>query len=208
MIYFTADWHLDHENIIEYCGRPFNKLHVMNHVIVKNFNTLVGQDDLTYHLGDFSLRGSENWQMISRWVKQLNGKHILVLGNHDKLDPFLYVECGFQSVHTYLKVEGFHCIHDPAVACSVSVLKAGEWWLCGHVHNLFSNKQNVINVGVDVWNFKPVSIEEIRQLSTKCPECNGWGVLFVEAGIPNIIKPCPRCKGEMAGEESLSRNIK
>lgn len=171
MIYFTSDQHFDHENIIKYCGRPFNKLHKMNHNLMINFNKIVAQEDITYHLGDFSLRGPENWPLIKNWIKKLNGTHILILGNHDKLNPFLYVECGFQSVHTYLKVEEFHLIHDPAPACNIELKRKGEWWLCGHIHNLFKIQSNVVNIGVDVWDFKPISIEHIRSIIKENEKC-------------------------------------
>lgn len=159
MIYFTADQHFDHENIIEFCNRPFNKLHIMNHSIIRNFNSIVNEKDITYHLGDFTLRGSENWSMIKGWLNKMSGTHVLILGNHDKLNPFLYVECGFVSVHTYLQVEEFHLIHDPAI----TVINENLKWLCGHIHTLFKKTKNVLNVGVDVWSFFPVSIDEVRK---------------------------------------------
>jgi calcineurin-like phosphoesterase family protein len=134
----------------------------MNHTIIKNFNQIVGKEDTTYHLGDFTLRGPENWPLIKNWVHKLNGTHILILGNHDKLNPFAYVECGFQSVHTYLKVDDFHLVHDPAV-CNVAL---NEPWLCGHIHRLFtiSNRGNIINVCVDVWNFYPVPLDHLKSI--------------------------------------------
>jgi calcineurin-like phosphoesterase family protein len=51
--------------------------------------------------------------------------------------------------------------------------------LCGHVHNNWEIKKYgrsyVINIGVDVWNFRPVSIDEILKrlnkfISSHCPE--------------------------------------
>ena len=48
-------------------------------------------------------------------------------------------------------------MHDPAVAN----VKRDKLWLAGHVHTLFKHAGNVINVGVDQWNYMPVNIEEI-----------------------------------------------
>ena len=129
----------------------------MNSTIIANFNSKVKKEDTTFHLGDFTLRGSENWPMVKGWVNKLNGKHILILGNHDKLNPFIYERCGFQSVHTSLNVEEFYLVHDPA-KCNIDLKRK---WLCGHIHNIFKKQGNIINVGVDVWNFFPVSLEEI-----------------------------------------------
>ena len=161
MNWFTADQHFDHEELIyTYCTRPFNKLHVHNRTLINNHNRLVNKDDIVYHLGDFTLRGPENKHHIERWVRQLNGHNILILGNHDKLKPFDYVDIGFESVHTYLKVGEFNLIHDPAVA----TVKPDELWLCGHVHRLFEKSRNAVNVGVDVRSFYPISEDELRKL--------------------------------------------
>jgi|WetSurSiteA1Bulk_404760.scaffolds.fasta_scaffold14510_3 calcineurin-like phosphoesterase family protein len=168
MIYFTSDQHFDHENAIEYCDRPFSKLHKMNWQIIYNFNKVVCKDDTTYHIGDFTLRGPENWALIRGWLKKLNGKHILIMGNHDKLNPFSYVECGFQSVHTMLTLHGTYdimMIHDPAkfkdFPGSVNFIK-----LFGHSHQHFKidREARMLNVGVDVHDFYPVSINRVLDI--------------------------------------------
>lgn len=40
----------------------------------------------------------------------------------------------------------------------------GSWLLCGHVHDKWKTKHKMINVGVDVWNFQPVSTTEIIRI--------------------------------------------
>ena len=37
----------------------------------------------------------------------------------------------------------------------------GEWLLHGHVHDLWKVKDKMINVGVDVNEYKPISLEQI-----------------------------------------------
>ena len=160
MIYFTADEHFDHSMILEYCKRPFDNVKYMEKTLIRNFNSELKESDITYHIGDFSLHSESNKYRVKTILEKLNGTHVLILGNHDQLKPFSYVDIGFQSVHTYLKVEEFNLAHDPATA----TVKQDEWWLCGHVHNLFQIVKNVVNVGVDVWNFYPISIDCIRIL--------------------------------------------
>ena len=48
--------------------------------------------------------------------------------------------------------------HDPAIHC----MFPNKIIICGHVHNLFKVQKNVINVGVDVWDYKPVSFEQLK----------------------------------------------
>jgi len=159
LIYFTADQHFGHENIIKYTHRPFKNANNMNNELIRRYNAVVTDEDTVYFIGDVSL--SRNVDSIAGWVERLNGSKHLILGNHDALKPFTYVDhIGFWSVHTALRVEEFVLCHDPAPSC----VDRERIWLCGHVHNLFKQINNVVNVGVDVWDFAPVSIEQIRQL--------------------------------------------
>jgi calcineurin-like phosphoesterase family protein len=83
LIYFTSDEHYDHHNIIEFCDRPFNSVAHMQAELVARHNTMVGPDDVVYHLGDFAL----NKKTVPRILPRLNGKHYLVAGNHDACHP-------------------------------------------------------------------------------------------------------------------------
>ncbi len=164
MRFFTSDQHFYHENIVRYCGRPFKNAHQMNRTIIERYNSVVGNTDVCYILGDFTM--TANADQIEPIVRKLNGRKILVLGNHDRLRPFSYVELGFESVHTSLDLiiagERVTCIHDPAPACAVGVTNR---WLVGHVHGLFKflNNSSVTNVGVDAWDFTPVSEEQLLE---------------------------------------------
>jgi len=93
-------------------------------------------------------------------VIKMNGEKHLVLGNHDVFKTFSYItDLGFTSAHTSLEVEEFILNHDPAT-CFIDKERI---WLCGHIHDLFIHQRNVLNVGVDVWDYTPVSIETIRK---------------------------------------------
>ena len=160
MIYFTADQHFGHANIIEYCDRPFKNKDIMANIIVKNHNSVVGQDDIVYIIGDLSLVNTDGRNYLEKIIKSLNGTLHLIMGNHDRLRPFTYIDMGITSVHTSLEVGEFILNHDPAASC----MDRERTWLCGHIHNLFKYCKNVVNVGVDVWDFKPVAIDCIREI--------------------------------------------
>lgn len=167
--WFTGDQHFDHEQVIEYCGRPWPKVKKMNNGIIGRYREVVKPEDTVYFVGDISLRGSENFGYYRRLLtKTLPGRKILILGNHDGLKPFAYVEAGFESVHTSLVIQDWDSNeyilnHDPAPSC----IDRKKIWLCGHVHELFLTCRNVINVGVDVWDFYPVSFNRIYEMAQK-----------------------------------------
>jgi calcineurin-like phosphoesterase family protein len=162
-IWFTADQHYDHTSIISYTGRPFANKEEMNETIIKRYNKVVKDGDTVYFLGDLSMYYDEtDWLKLARYIQQLKGRKILIQGNHDRFNPFAYVEMGFESVHTSL-VETFEgkpyvMVHDPSVACDVrGIFK----FICGHVHGLFKKQKGCLNVGVDVWNYYPVKLEDV-----------------------------------------------
>ena len=71
MIYYTADTHFGHKNIIKYCERPFKSASHMDEVIIKNWNAIVKPEDTIFHLGDFSME--KNPERIEKWLSRLNG---------------------------------------------------------------------------------------------------------------------------------------
>lgn len=167
MRYFTSDPHYFHNNIIRYCSRPFKDTNEMERVLIERYNSVVKPEDTCYWVGD-----SGFWRQpdqIGRILKRLNGTKVLILGNHDdKFGPFTFVDQGFVSVHTSLIIHDLGIVlnHDPSVHCCIPSSMA---LICGHIHGLFRHVRNdsglnVINVGVDVWDFTPVSEEKILEI--------------------------------------------
>ena len=63
-VWFTADTHIGHRNIIKYCQRPFSDVEDMNKTLISNWNKVVGINDYVFHLGDFSVGGAAEWTSL------------------------------------------------------------------------------------------------------------------------------------------------
>ena len=150
----------------------------MNLTITTNHNKKLTEDDLLYHIGDFSFKGTSN---ALHWENQLNGTIIHLLGNHDKNN-------GVKSyiTHAIMKFAGntVYVTHIPPEDNQMETLESHiisscDFIICGHVHDLWKhkiistwshgclNKKLAINVGVDVWDFQPVSITSILKYISK-----------------------------------------
>lgn len=79
MKWFTSDLHFSHANVIRYCQRPFENVHQMNTYLTKIWNETIGVNDTVYCLGDFCMNPKTSHII----TPQLNGRKILIPGNHD-----------------------------------------------------------------------------------------------------------------------------
>lgn len=78
--FYISDTHFGHEAIIGSCSRPFSSVQEMDEFMIDAWNSVVSNDDIVYHLGDFAFGGPDHAKHI---FQQLNGRKILILGNHD-----------------------------------------------------------------------------------------------------------------------------
>lgn len=162
--FFTSDTHFGHANIIKYCNRPFTSVEEMDNTLIHNWNAIVRPEDTVYHLGDFAVGGGP----AAPYLRRLNGTIHFCLGNHDKrlvaaYDGFIphvkEVSAEKQKIvlcHYAMKVwNGSH---------------KGDWQLYGHSHGTLPDDPTALScdVGVDCWNYFPVSMEQLQaKMKTK-----------------------------------------
>ena len=173
-IFFTADTHFMHENILSANpdlinkGRPWSNTRDHDEELLANWNNVVDKNDVVYHLGDFALgKGPKKvlqcyYQAI---IYRLNGKKHLIIGNHDKKETLALD--GWESINNMMKIKVFDQViilcHYPMMAWDRS--HYGTWHLHGHMHNMLNPSTNRyrIDVGVDNWSWAPVSFNRIKQ---------------------------------------------
>lgn len=175
-IWFTSDLHFGHANIITYCRRPFHSVDNMNKLLIMQWNEVVADDDTVYVLGDVALgKMADTLPLCS----QLKGTKKLVPGNHDRCWTGhrkaggwkeRYEEVGFEILPNQVDFElDFTLCHFPYAGDSQAEdryvehrpIDTGRILLHGHVHDAWKAKDNMINVGVDVWGYYPVSLDDI-----------------------------------------------
>lgn len=132
-IWFTADSHIGHRNIIKYCKRPFSDVEEMNKTLISNWNKVVGINDYVFHLGDFSVGGAAEWTSL---LDSLNGRIFLVLGNHDMNNVDQGFMRRFEDVSMQMLIsigkQRVYLNHYPFL-CYGGAYR-GTWQLFGHVH--------------------------------------------------------------------------
>lgn len=167
MVFFTADTHFGHDNIIRFCDRPFQDVDSMNESLIANWNRRVTNADTVYVVGDMFFRCANAEEILLR----LKGKKRLLVGNHDsgwmKKVP---LEKYFVSVDHYLETtDGLHTMtlcHYPLLSWNH---QRKSYMIHGHIHNdrsadfwpLLAVRSNVLNAGCDVNGYSPVSFDEL-----------------------------------------------
>jgi len=129
-----------HEKIIEYCNRPFDSVHQMDEEMIARWNAVVKPEDTVYHLGDFAFfRGGPD--VLKDITRRLNGRKILVSGNHDKR-PGCMREGGFDEVY-----------EDQLV-----IDRDDTKLLLSHKR---ISSMPTLNVSVELWNYYPIPLPTV-----------------------------------------------
>lgn len=181
-LWFTADNHFYHENIISYCERPYSNASHMNSDMIMRWNRCVKENDDVIIAGDFIHSG--NIENIKYILNSLNGNKWLVYGNHCYQNKFerpviqaLFNGRCYDSMDFNVKdsdIEDgfvkFHINHYPCEAWT-----RGAIHLHGHIHSgpkqkgveILIKKSMRYDIGVDNNNFAPISYKDVMTVITK-----------------------------------------
>jgi calcineurin-like phosphoesterase family protein len=163
--YFTSDSHFGHENVIRYCNRPFANADEMDEAMIERWNAIVKPNDTVYHLGDFAMGKNAAPNILRR----LNGTKHLIWGNHDsnqtrKLDLWASSQYALEIKEADKLI----------VLCHYSMRvwnksHYGSLMLYGHSHGSMEGNDQSLDVGVDCWNFEPITLEQILERMATLP---------------------------------------
>lgn len=180
--YFTSDLHLGSTLINKYAHRPFKDASEALDYLTYNICKTCDCFDSLIHVGDFMLSGDDRHgseedhgldMNVRDYLSDINPRVILLAGNHDDghncesdcKSMVLDLNQNYRNVY----VNHFPSCHKDYRGPTGHGNKV-QVNLCGHVHDkwliLFDSNKHVlnINVGVDVWGYKPVRDAEITYL--------------------------------------------
>jgi calcineurin-like phosphoesterase family protein len=158
MVFFTADCHFGHKNIINYCNRPFKSIEEMDETLINNWNNKVSNNDVIYHIGDFCFGNAKNY------IEKLNGEKHFLLGDHDK--PLHNINKNSAIIHKEmilkLTIEEVKLILCHWCMRVWPLSHYNSIHLFGHSHGSLEARGQSRDVGVDNNNFSPLSINDIK----------------------------------------------
>ena len=177
--FFTADLHLGHADIVTSRmarPRPFASIEEHDEAIISRWNeTVLSNSDDVYVLGDFSL--GLDAAALERAFRRLRGRKHLIVGNHDHARTLRLPWSSKPADLRRIAVDHGDRRHD-IVACHYPMrswvrVHHGSLHLYGHTHGSLPGTRRSCDVGVDVWEFRPVTLPEIvdaMALSDTWPE--------------------------------------
>ena len=176
-LFFCSDSHYGHYNICKYCHRPFQSRSEMDQTLIKNWNSVVPEDGIVVHCGDFMLPHNEDIKEYNKYLNQLHGRVLLLRGNHD-IASLDWVSDKLIAVRdqAMIVVDGVKIFaqHYPCAAFN------GDYHVYGHIHTLADGtcygidgdvtkvmRKNTYDVGVDQNGYTPVSYWQLCDIFRK-----------------------------------------
>ena len=160
-VWFTADTHFGHAGALGRFRRPFASVPEMDEAMIRRWNETVGPDDDIWHLGDFALRYAA--ERMAAILDRLAGRKHLITGNND--GPATSALAGWSSVAAYAEIEvaGVRLVLCHYAFRTWNGMYKGAYNLHGHSHGQLRGMTRQVDVGVDVWDFRPIGLDHIRR---------------------------------------------
>jgi calcineurin-like phosphoesterase family protein len=158
-VYFTSDTHFGDARRLRIDKRPFKTIGEHDSALIARWNEVVGPDDDVYHLGDFAV--TMDAAAVESWLAALNGRKHLIVGNNDS--PAVTGSSAWASISHYVElvIDGRLVVlcHYPFRTWHRSTKGAID--IHGHSHGKLKELPRQYDVGIDVFDYRPVTFAEI-----------------------------------------------
>ena len=87
MKFFTSDLHFGDDKTLKVDNRPFKNSKDFDKFIIKLWNKQAKKSDVIYVIGDFidcDGEGHNSWEKTIKYVKKINAKVVLIMGNNEE----------------------------------------------------------------------------------------------------------------------------
>ena len=157
-VFFTADTHFGHAAARAFYRRPFADVAEMDAAMVARWNAAVAPGDEVWHLGDFAV----HYPAPSPLLDGLHGRKHLITGNNDP--TAVTALSGWASVAPYmeLEIDGTRLVLCHYAFRTWRDMSKGALNLHGHSHGRLRPQARQFDVGVDAWDFRPVTLAELK----------------------------------------------
>jgi calcineurin-like phosphoesterase family protein len=165
-VFLIADTHFNHTNILRHESQSrsrWNSVDQMNIDLVAIWNSIVNPDDRVYHLGDVAMNNKG-----LQFAAQLNGRKVLIRGNHDneKLTKYVAIFDDIRATHEM----------DRVILSHIPVHENQKYRYRANIHGHLHSKRVLDSLGdIDPWyisvsveqiNFTPILFEELMKNGT------------------------------------------
>jgi calcineurin-like phosphoesterase family protein len=159
-VFFTGDTHFGHGGALGLFRRPFASVHAMDEAMVERWNAVVGAGDEVWHLGDFAVR--QPAARMRALLGALAGRKHLIIGNNDGAATVALEGWGSVRHYAELEIESTLLVLGHYPLRSWNRMTKGALNLHGHSHGRLKPLPRQADVGVDVFDFRPVTLADIR----------------------------------------------
>lgn len=168
---FIGCIHFMHTNLARYRGWDNAEEH--DEFLIQQWNKTVNKKDLTYVIGDITMENSLNYYKLD----QLNGRKIVVLGNHDRHQDIKQLLMYVDGVAGAVDYKGFILTHVPIHPNEVQFYRGN---IHAHIHHQNQLEEVIVsdsyldkgnkpapilhkyfNVDAHLIGYQPKSIEEL-----------------------------------------------
>jgi calcineurin-like phosphoesterase family protein len=164
-IWFTADLHLGHKNILQLSNRPFDTIEEHDKFIIDNYNKLVQENDVVYILGDISW--CQSYDFYKDLFTKLKGNKYVVIGNHDNKQNLTkcykdgLIKGLYESKTIQIGSDRIFLSHYPYREWSGFYKNA--YHIYAHTHCTIEDYKLSTDCGCDCWEYGPVNWIELKK---------------------------------------------